>query len=173
MLKQIKKYLFYKAFHPSDVKRKFGINKIDSVCILFDGTEESERKIIHKFKKQINPQGNKTVKSLAFINNRLPLDNIDYDAYNLKDVNWYGIPKSDKIDTFIQYDFDLFIVMCKKMLPHFEYIIAHSNSRFIIGPSITRSTQYFHMTVDTQDNGDTSDLIQKFIKAIETISIKN
>jgi hypothetical protein len=101
------------------------------------------------------------------------LDNIDYDAYNLKDVNWYGIPKSDKIDTFIDYDCDLFIVMCKKMLPHFEYIIAHSKSRFIIGPSLTRSTQYFHMTVDSQDNIDTNDLIQKFIKAIETISIKN
>lgn len=173
MLKLIKKYLFYKAFHTSDVIRKSGINKIDSVCILFDGTEESERKIIHKFKKQINPQGVKTVKSLAFINNRLPLDNIDYDAYNLKEVNWYGIPKSVKINEFIDSDVDLLIVMCKKMLPHYEYIIAHSKARFIIGPSITRSTQYFHMTVECHENHDTSDLIQKIIKAIETISIKN
>lgn len=173
MIKNIKKYLFYKAFEHIQVKRKVGINKIDSVCILFDGTDENERKIIHKFKKLINPSGSKIVKSLAFINNRLALDNVDYDAYNLKDVNWYGIPKSDKTDTFIKYEFDLLIVLCKKMLPHFEYIIAHSNTRFIVGPSITRSTQYFHMTVDSQDIDDTNELIQKFIKAIETISIKS
>jgi hypothetical protein len=173
MIKAIKKYLFYKAFEHVQVKRKVGINKMDSVCILFDGTDENERKIIHKFKKQINPQGNKTVKSLAFINNRLALDNVDYDAYNLKDVNLYGIPKSEKTDAFIKYDFDLLIVICKKMLPHFEYIIAHSHSRFIIGPSITRATKYFHLTVDIQDNDDTNHIIQKFIKAIDTISIQN
>ena len=173
MFKKIKKYFFYQAFNTNDVKRKAGINKIDSVCILFDGTDESERKIVHKFKKQINPLGNKLVKSLAFINNRLPLDNIDYDAYNLKDVNWYGIPKSEKVTEFINYDFDLLIVLCNRMLPHFEFIVAHSQSRFIIGPAITRSTRYFHMIVDSPESNDSNVLIQKIIEAIDSISIKN
>ena len=175
MLQSIKDWFFFKDFK-SDSRPKghrvAGFNDMHSVCILFDGTTEEERKIIHKFKKAINPSGKKNVKSLAFINNALALDNVDYPAYNLKDVKWTGKPFGLKVDEFINLKFDLLIVMCKNMLPHFEYIIAHSEASFIIGPSIPKAEKYFNITVGTDPNPTTEVIIKKIISAIDKIAVK-
>jgi hypothetical protein len=175
MLQSIKNWIFYKEF-ASDARpnrnRVNGLNAMQSICIIFEGTEENERKIVHKFKKMINPDGKKEIKSLAFINNALPLDNLDYAAYNLKDLKWTGKPFGEKVDEFVHYKFDLLIVLCKNMLPHFEYIIAHSESSFVIGPSISKSEKYFDMTVEISSQENTDILIKKIITAIDKIAIK-
>jgi len=58
------------------------------------------------------------------------------------------------------------------MLPHYEYIFAHSQANFIIGPSITRAEQYFDMIVDNTEASTTKALINKIIQAVNTIAVK-
>lgn len=175
MLENIKNWLFYKEFK-TDARPKghksSGLNNLQSVAILFDGTDENERKIVHKLKKNINTDGKKNIKSIAFINNQLPLDNIDYLGYNLKNVKWHGIPFGDKVEEFIHLKSDILIVLIKNMMPHFEYIIAHSEAKFIIGPSIVKSEKYFDVTVQTGENENTESIIKRLINAINTIAIK-
>jgi hypothetical protein len=175
MFKSIRKWLFYKAFTKRDKKRiapGSAVNPVRNVCILFDGTDENQRKIVHQFKKTIAVEGRSEVKSLAFVNNRLPLDNVDYAAYNLKHVNWYGIPSGEKVEAFIKFNYDMMIVLCKKMLPHYEYIIAHSEARFFVGPAITRAEQYFDLIVDLPKSGDTNELIKNVIKMVNLVAVK-
>lgn len=175
MLKSIRKWLFYKSFaepKKKTVQKNGVINPLRSICILFDGTDESERKLIHQFKKSISQNGRAEVKSLAFVNNRLPLDNVDYAAYNLKDVNWYGVPSGEKVNAFIKYDNDLMIVLCKKMLPHYEYIVAHTESQFIVGPSITRAENYFDLLVDVPKDNDTKELMKNVLNALNLVAVK-
>ena len=175
MLKSIRKWLFYRSFS-EPIKKKMQkngvVNPLRSICILFDGTDETERKLIHQFKKSISQTGRAEVKSLAFVNNRLPLDNVDYAAYNLKDINWYGVPSGDKVNAFIKYDYDLMIVLCKKMLPHYEYIVAHAASQFIVGPSITRAEKYFDLLVDPSKSNDTEELTKNVLNALKLVAVK-
>lgn len=174
MIEQIKKWFFYREFKNSGVKNQHhaGTNPASSICILFDGTEEDDRKKVHRFKKMLNPDGKKSIKSLAFVNNDLPLDNIDYDAYNKKNVKWYGIPFGDKVTEFLLLKFDVLIVLCKKMLPHYEYIVAHSSAGLIIGPATEKADVYFDLIVDTGELPDLDAMINNILKVTETIAIK-
>lgn len=175
MFKSIRKWLFYKSFaepKKKTVQKNDVVNPLRSICILFDGTEESERKLVHQFKKSISQSGRAEVKSLAFVNNRLPLDNVDYAAYNLKDINWYGVPSGEKVNAFIKYDYDLMIVLCKKMLPHYEYIVAHAETQFIVGPSITRAEKYFDLLVDVPKSNNTQELTKNVLNALNLVAVK-
>ena len=175
MIERIKRWFFEKDLNAQLISKKNirnGVNAAAVIGILFDGTSEEDRKIVHKFKKQLNPNGNKKVKSLAFIQNKLPLDNIDYDAYNQKDVKWFGVPFGEKVEEFIQTNFDILIVLCEKMRPHFEFIIAKSQETFVIGPNIERSEQYFTFIVDNKESVGLQNLINKIIVGIDKIAIK-
>lgn len=175
MIDKIKRWFFEKdlnAQHKHKGSIKNGVNAGASIGILFDGTSEADRKSVHKLKKRLNPSGAKQIKSLAFIQNKLPLDNVDYNAYNQKDLKWYGVPFGEKVEEFLQSNFDILIVLCEKMRPHFEFIIAQSKANFIIGPHIDRSEQYFTFIVDNSDSVGIQTLIDKIIISIDKIAVK-
>ncbi len=175
MIERIKRWFFEKDLNAQIIAKKNIKNEVNTAAvigIIFDGTSEDDRKIVHKFKKQLNPSGNKQVKSLAFIQNKLPLDNVDYNAYNQKEVKWYGVPFGEKVEEFIQTNFDILIVLCEKMRPHFEFIIAKSQTTFVIGPNIERSEKYFTFIVDSKESKGLQNLIEKIIVGIEKIAVK-
>ncbi|MFZ1749373.1 MAG: hypothetical protein WAU01_04255 [Saprospiraceae bacterium] len=174
MIEQIKRWFFYKEFNKKDGSPDTpgGVNLQQSIGILFDGTDEENRKIVYKFKDNLNPKGIKEIKSLTFLNNALPLDNVDYAAYNHKTIKWYGTPYGDKIDEFINTKFDILIVLCQHMLPHFEYIIAHSHAQFTVGPLMDHAEKYFDLTVDTQQSNDIQNIIHKIVSAVQLVAIK-
>ncbi len=175
MIESIKRWFFNKDLNTRIATKsiiKDSVNTAAAIGIIFDGTSEDDRKIVHKFKKRLNPNGSKQIKSLAFIKNKLPLDNVDYNAYNQKDVKWYGVPFGEKVEEFINTNFDILIVLCEKMRPHFEFIIAHSKTKFIIGPNIDKSQQYFTFIIDSKDTAGLQSLIDKMIVSIDKIAIK-
>jgi hypothetical protein len=52
----------------------------------------------------------RSIKSLAFIDNALPFDNVDYAMHTIKkNINWYGVPFGEKVEEFIRKKFDLLI----------------------------------------------------------------
>lgn len=175
MFRRLKKWMFYKSFavNSGDKKKpRIEINEINSICILFEGTDESERKLVHQFKKKLIGKSNKKVDSLAFIKNKLPVDNMDYAAFNLKNINWYGVPSGGKVNQFVNTPCDLLIVLCTKMLPHYEYIIAHSKAKFKIGPALTRAEKYLDLIVDAPLDRGTQVMVSDIIKAVETVAVK-
>lgn len=175
MIKGIQKWLFYRSFDVGTKKNTqqiHTVNQLKSVGILFDGTIESERKMVHQFKKYISQSGKIDVKSLAFVNNRLPLDNVDYAAFNRKKINWYGIPSGEKVNDFIKNNFDLLIVLTKKMLPQYEYIIAHSSAKFKVGPAIKRAENYLELIVELPKDNSTESLQHNILKTLNLVAFK-
>ena len=175
MFEKIKEWLFYRNLsipQKTKISEPTIVNSERSICILFDGTNEYDRKSVHKFKKILNASGNRTIKSLAFIDNSLPLDNVDYPAYNHKNLKWSGVPFGEKVEEFVNLNFDLLIVLCKKMLPHFEYIIAHSSALFVVGPNLNKSEKYFNLIIDHDIDENIYHLSMSIIKGIDKISAK-
>ncbi|MBK9257198.1 MAG: hypothetical protein IPM42_17110 [Saprospiraceae bacterium] len=146
------------------------INKGLKIGILFNGTEEENRKTVHRFKKSLS-EGMRTITSLAFIDNKLPLDNIDYAAYNLKNINWYGMPSGEKIDSFAENKFDILFILSEKMYPHFEYIIALTHSELLVGPNINGSEKYFNFIADISNTGKLPDLINGIMQSLQKVSM--
>lgn len=167
----LKKWFFNKNLQTPIFKEKVaGFNPQKNIAILFEGTDEEDRKTVHAFKKRLKNSNSFNVKSLAFVNNKLPLDNVDYAAYNLKDVNWYGKPSGPKVEGFILGPWDILIFLGEKMHPHFEFIVRHINASFIIGTSLDKDSSYFHLTVESQQNDTLDKKINTIIKSIELIS---
>jgi hypothetical protein len=140
------------------------------VAILFDGTHEEDRKTVHAFKKHIKVSGSPRVKSLAFINNKLPLDNVDYAAYNLKDTLWFGQPTGENVEEFIRGHWDIVIFLGREITPHFEYILKMVNASFIVGISENEPVALFDLTVEVKKEDSLEKRIQTIIRSIDIIS---
>lgn len=171
MWSNFKKWIFDRHLPQSVVKEKMaGLNPQQHVGILFDGTQEEDRKTVHAFKKLIKSSGSSKVKSLAFIKNKLPLDNVDYAAYNMKDIQWYGQPSGENVAEFIQGHWDLVIFLGKEISPHFEYILKVVNASFIVGISENEPVALFDLTVEVQKEDSLEKRIQAIIRSIDIIS---
>jgi hypothetical protein len=176
MLDKIKNIWFYKAFNvkaKTTLQKPIISNKGSQILILFNGTHEEDRKTVHRLKKKLISSGASSVKSLAFIDNALPLDNVDYAAYNKKNITWYGKPVGDKVEAFMNAPADMLIVLCAEMLPHYEYIIAHAQAPFIMGPDIAKSTLYFNLTVQYPASNNLEDMVKAIIQAVDVVAIKD
>ena len=175
MIGKIKEWFFYKNFQYNiELKkdRSPGLNSEQNITILFDGTSEEDRKKVHRFKKKLNPDAKKSIKSLAYLDNAFPLDNVDYAAYNKKNINWYGVPFGAKVEEFIQEKSDLLLVLCKEMLPHYEYIIAHSQARFKAGADIKKSEKYFDLIIECVHKEEIERICDAIVKAVDKIAVK-
>lgn len=175
MIDKIKAWFFYRDFRVDGTQNKAqnaGLNSEQNIAVLFDGTNEEDRKTVHRFKKKLNPDGKKNIYSLAFIDNALPLDNVDYAAYNHKNLKWYGVPFGSKVEEFMEQNNDMLIVLCKEMKPHFEFIIAHCHSRFKVGPDIKHSEKYLNLIIECNEYKDIESIANSIIKGIDKIAVK-
>lgn len=171
MWTNFKKWIFDRRLPQSVVKERVaGLNPQQHVAILFDGTNEEDRKTVHAFKKIIKAAGSPRVKSLAFINNKLPLDNVDYSAYNLKNIYWYGQPTGQNVEMFIRGHWDMVIFLGQEMTPHFEYILKMVNASFIVGISEKEPVPLFDLTVEIKKEDSLEKRIQTIIRSIDIIS---
>lgn len=173
MLNRIKRWFFIKNLPKSSNSFKgTGVNPQKRIAILFDGSTEDDRKVVHEFKKRMKNSGASVVKSLAFVNNKLPLDNVDYAAYNLKNVNWYGFPSGQKVEEFIEGQWDVVIFLGDDMAAHFEFILRNVNASFIIGATKADNNNLFHLSIDSSETKNLTQKINTIIKSIDIISIK-
>lgn len=165
LLKKIKE-----VGHTSKLTGRNHVNPALKIAILFDGTLEEDRKTIHRLKKKLST-GDRQVSTLAFVNNKLPLDNVDYAAYNLKDVNWYGMPYGEKTETFINTEYDVMLAFIKTMEPHFEFIFATCKSKILIGPSVRSGEKYFHHITETNTHADLQKIVDDVLTTVAKVTI--
>ena len=57
---------------------------------------------------------------------------IEYDFFNIKDLNWYYKPQNYIIDNFIQKEYDILINLCDSSVIPIKYLVASSIARFKI-----------------------------------------
>ncbi len=71
----------------------------------------------------------------------------------VSDLNWWGIPKTDKMGNFMEINFDL--LLCIALEPNYavDYITALSNAKFKIGSS-PDDDNYFDLNIKIGENKD-------------------
>lgn len=74
-------------------------------------------------------------------------------SLTVTDLNWWGIPKPDKIGDFIEMQFDLLLCLAQETNYSVEYIIALSNSKFKIGSS-QNDQNHFDLNIKIGENKD-------------------
>lgn len=69
------------------------------------------------------------------------------------DLNWWGIPKAEKVGDFITIEFDLLLNIALKPNFSVDYVTALSKSKFKIGSSASNEN-YFDLNIKIDENRD-------------------
>ncbi len=68
-----------------------------------------------------------------------------------EDLNWWGLPRPDKVDEFIKIKFDLLLNIALEQSLVLDYITALSNARFKVGWS-PEPQNYFDLNIKIGEN---------------------
>lgn len=74
---------------------------------------------------------------------------LNFDAFCLKDLNWYRIPHGNVVQNFIAEEYDVLIDLTVHDLLPLQYILAKSKARFKVGRLSEANAHFLDMMIDT------------------------
>jgi hypothetical protein len=146
-----------KRFNTTKILPKINPKEAKTIALLFDATKNETRKIVESFAQKLRNKGKK-VTLFAFFNGKEKPD-LAFKFFNKKETNWYGIPKGETVEAFLNTTFDL--MYCLFNEPHLplEYVGAMAQAHFKAG-SYTDDLTRYDLMIDTQ-NADLEELIHQ------------
>lgn len=174
LLQTLKYYFFNKSLKAeqnklSKVPRQMvNLDLAETIGILFNATQAKDVMEVSQYALKLQEMG-KRVAILGFQNTQDKELN-DSRFFNNTNVNWIGIPASDRIEKFMNTPFDLLLTALTEECLPIEYISACSKAKFRVGTFNQNKTHYFDLMVDTNKNNSLTYLLNQihhFIKAIK------
>ncbi len=164
---KIKAWFFYRFLKKSiddgqRTKKVFNLMTATSIGIIYDASVPSNSIIVTTFVEKLRVHGKK-VFSLAYMNDTKAESNEIMKLFNKASLNWYKIPRIKEVDEFIKQPMDILIaVHTKESLP-LQYIAAHSNAKFRMGPYFEKAkTSYDWMIHSEKDLS-----VESYLKQVE------
>lgn len=120
-------------------KRIKSVSNLDdskSIGILFDATT---KELIIEIKPLVDYffGMKKEVKAFGYVNSKnfdeCHIPKLQYDFFNLKDLNWYYKPQNDYIKNFVKKEYDILINLSDSNCIPIKYLVASSVARFKVG----------------------------------------
>ena len=137
ILKFLKKLLYNLSFSKKVSSRRKkksrelkAFSDAKTVGVLFEGTNVTDVKVVKEYVKSLKSMG-KTVETLGYLDTKEK--NETYNYFSNDDLNWYYIPKSNQIDSFIKKEFDVLIDLHTESKEPLGYIASLSNAHFKVG----------------------------------------
>ncbi len=88
------------------------------------------------------------------------------------DLTWIKLPRLEKIDDFININFDVLINMSLKQNLVLDYITLLSKAKFKVGSS-TDESNYFDLNINIGENDDSMYLVEQQIFYLAQLNNKN
>jgi len=118
------------------VKSVSNLEDAKSIGILFEATSKEQilevKPLVDYFFKL-----RKDVKAFGYVNSKkfdeCHIPKLQYDFFNLKDLNWYYKPQNDYILNFVKKEYDILINLSDSSCIPLKYLVASSLARFKVG----------------------------------------
>lgn len=137
------------------------LENANSVGILFDGTEPTERETVLSYAEQLKKSGKK-VKLLAFFDNKLKGDSFAFPAFNRQQMDWAMRPISREAMEFKDQAFDLLLNLTKNTVAPLDYLAALSKAKYRVGP-FTDQTFCYDLMIDLGGKSDLKAFLHQVI----------
>ncbi len=114
--------------------------------------QPTEKPAVQFLREHFNQRGAIFRDYCIFDNNANP----PHEANSLtrSDLNWWGIPKAEKVSDFLEIEFDLLLNIAQEANFATNYVTALSKAKFKIGSS-TNEQNYFDLNIKIEENTDT------------------
>jgi hypothetical protein len=139
------------------------LSSAQTVGILFDATELSEREIVLRYAESLRGDGKK-VRLLGYFHGDQHNPNFTFRHYNRKQFDWALRPSSTEVKIFLREPLDLLLNLEVKTRPHTEYIAALAQAKLKVGPA-TENTYCYDLMLEPADHAD----LATFIKQVESL----
>jgi hypothetical protein len=130
-----------------------------SIGLLFATKSLSDREVVMKYAKTLSKQ-QKTVKLLAFFDDKQKNDNFTFPHFSNKEIDWALRPKDEAVQQFMQQPFDVLITVSTETSTILEYISALSKANLRVGP-YTENTSAYDLMIDVSGQHDLNDYIKQ------------
>ncbi len=149
------------------------LGDIKNVGVIFERDSEQTASNMQKLAKFLNDQGIK-VQVLAFVNLKKPTPELaakkNLSLFYRKDLNWFGKPKSDEVDSFINQPFDLLIKADFSAVFALAWICTVSKTALVAGPN-DQMKDVYDFIIETH-NKDQNQYHQQLIHYLSIINQK-
>ncbi len=122
--------------------------------------QPSEKPVVQFLREHFNKTGAIFRDYCIFDSNSNP--GSETNSFFSSDLNWWGIPKPEKVRDFIETDFDLLLCIARESNFYLEYILALSKAKFKIGSSLNEANP-FDLNIKIEENRDTMYLAKQQI----------
>jgi len=119
-----------------------------TIGILFDATEEKDRKDVLALAEMMQEGQRKKVRLLGFVDDKQPLGQTQFPQFTQKDLKWNGTFVSEAIDTFLADKPDLLLCLNKRQVLPLAWVAAASRAAMKIGTA-TPPPHDFDMMLET------------------------
>jgi len=92
--------------------------------------------------------------------------------FNRKDLNWYKLPKSDYINTFINKEYDILIDLSTSNDLILQYIIGLSRAKFKVGRQRRGFTKYYDLMIRMKRKAPMTDFAEQAIHYLTVLKSK-
>ena len=165
-----------KSFLSNKKKRVFKsfqtFYKTKKIGIIFNGDIKKNiditRQLIDYFKEK-----GISCEALGFVNkvkmNEYNLASLNIDYFNLKDCNFFGLPKNDRVMNFTSEKFDILINISDENNLIYDYLVSHSSAKFRVGKD---NNDLYDLLINAKNN-DSKDFVSEVIFYLDLISKNN
>ncbi len=175
VIERLRKFFFQRALkkdtYIQGTRKAFAWADMKNIQVVYDATNSTERDTVLQYVERLRQQG-KTVKMLAFINDKLEHSGLAFPHFTLKDLTWYNTinKKATVVDEFLAQKPDLLISLFSGESLILTYVSMKSKATYKIAPLSNEGLNADLMFKSSSDNAVTS-----LIKQIEIFvdKIKN
>ncbi|HOY33028.1 MAG TPA: hypothetical protein PKW80_14205 [Bacteroidales bacterium] len=152
--------------HPSAAK---------SIGILYKVGEEKDYLIVTDFFSRLQNE-KKEVRTLGWINLKDPphycYPRLMYDYITKRNINWFGKPSGEKINDFINKDFDILLNIDTSDNPSLTYAAALSKARLKVGKYSEKNKDYYDLMISLDKPPEVTELIEQMMTNIAMFANK-
>lgn len=136
--------------------------------------EESHSKVRNYVKKLKEDLGLTRIMALGYFPGKeLPFylhAKLNFDAFCLKNLNWYRVPHGNVVQNFIAEEYDILIDLSVHDQYPLQYIMAKSCARFKVGRLGNANSHFLDMMIDTAGADSLPQLISNMDKYLLMIN---
>jgi hypothetical protein len=156
-----------KIIHPSNAK---------SIGIIYNVGEEKDYLIITDFTGRLQ-NDKKEVRTLGWINLKDPphycYPRLMFDYITKRNINWFYKPSGDKINDFINNDFDILLNIDTTNNPSLTYATALSKAKLKVGIYSEKNKDYFDLMISLDAPPEIPELIEQMMSNIAMFAEKS
>ena len=145
-------------------RKKIAISfaEVKTVLILFEASKIEDIQVVKKYVAQLKDK-KKKVKIIGYFDTPFPPDfpysKLEYDFFNVKEVNWYLKPTSLYLDNLLAEEFDVLLDLNTNNFFPITYISSLSKAHFKVGKYSQANQSIYDLMIDTGQDTSVNTLL--------------